>query len=236
MSAAAPSAVKRVEAQDLTRTYGRRYALKKANFTLDAGQITAIIGGNGAGKTTTFNLLARRIRATSGSILFDGAVAGYDEAYRRAVGYLSHASFLYGALTARENLDLVCGLYNVSTDGVTPILERVGLSKAANRSAREFSRGMVQRLALGRLLITDPAVWLLDEPASGLDEPGRRWLASEIRAAAARQKVVALSSHSRELVGELAQHAVVLSRGRVVHTGPVADKAEVARLFGEVMG
>ncbi len=229
------TAIQRVQAVELTRTYGRRYALKKADFALDAGRITAVIGPNGAGKTTSFNLLARRITPTSGSVLFDGQVATLAAEHRRICGYLSHSSFLYSALTARENLELIGGLYGVQLEGVPTILERIGLTRAADRPVRQFSRGMVQRLAIGRLLLVDPDVWLLDEPASGLDQAGRDWLADEIRQLAQVGKIVALSSHSRTLVQSLATDAVVLKQGRVVFGGPVADD-RITELFSEYIG
>ncbi len=227
--------IESVEAVDLTRTYGRRYALKKASFEMTAGTVTAVIGHNGAGKTTAFNLLARRIRPTSGEVLFDGRPATHAEDHRRACGFLSHHSFLYSALTARENLALTAGLYRQAGPDVDGVLARVGLRTAGERTVQQFSRGMVQRLALGRLLLVDPDVWLLDEPASGLDEAGRKWLADEVIALREANKVVALSSHSRRLVSRLATHAVVLSKGRVAFSGPVAD-GQIDALFAEHIG
>ena len=230
------SSVQRVDAVKLSKTYGRRHALRAADFTLVAGQVTAIIGQNGAGKSTTFNLLSRRISPTSGDVHFDGRPAGDGPERRRVCGYLSHASYLYGALSARENLSIVAGLYRVSEAPMKDILARIGLEKHADRPVRTFSRGMTQRLALGRLLLADPDVWLLDEPASGLDEGGRRWLEGEIRALARAGKVVALSSHSRQMVSELSSHVVVLAQGRVVYAGPVDGAATVERLFTEHIG
>ena len=230
------SAIQRVDAVELTRAWGRRYGLKKATFGLEAGTITAVIGPNGAGKSTTFNLLARRVAPTSGEVRFDGALATHARAHRRACGYLSHASFLYGDLTARENLELVAGLYRMPTSGVPGVLERIDLVRAADRCVRIFSRGMVQRLALGRLLLVDPDVWLLDEPASGLDEAGRRWLMAELGALRDSGKIIALSSHSRHLVSALATHVVVLVRGRVVYSGPVQGETHIQELFAEHMG
>jgi ABC-type multidrug transport system ATPase subunit len=229
--------IARVEALDLTRAYRRRFALRKACFTMDSGTITAVIGHNGAGKTTAFNLMARRIKPTSGTVLFDGREATHAQEHRRACGFLSHHSFLYSALSARENLQLVADLYRLpdADARITDVLERIGLSSTGIRAVQVFSRGMVQRLALGRLLLVDPDVWLLDEPASGLDQGGRNWLSDEVRRLAGRGKILALSSHSRTLVSSLATHAVVLSKGRVVFSGPVAD-GDVERLFAEYIG
>ena len=232
------SPLQRVEAKDLTRTYGRSYALRKASFLLEAGTVTAIIGANGAGKSTTFNLLSRRIAPSSGQVLFDGRDLGTETERRRICGYLSHASFLYGALTAKENLSLVAGLYRLNSDdaALDGLLTRVGLARAKNRVVRQFSRGMTQRLALARLLLASPELWLLDEPASGLDDVGRRWLQEEVKGLRDSGRIIAIASHSRQLVGALATHAVVLRKGRVGYAGPVDGAEHIDQLFTESIG
>ncbi len=229
-----------VQVHGLARTFGRRPVLRDATFTLPRGAVTAIIGQNGAGKSTTFNVLSGRIPPTAGRVHYAGTETT-ERDRGRSFGYVAHASFLYGALTARENLTLVAALHGRPTDGLPEILERIGLTRAADRAVRTYSRGMTQRLAIGRLLVFDPPVWLLDEPASGLDAKGRTWLEAEIRGLVSAGKVVALSSHSRDLVAELARHVVVLAGGRIAHTGPLpedraAAAAEVERLFSEHIG
>lgn len=226
-----------VEAVALSRRYGMRYALRDASFQLPAGEITAVIGGNGAGKTTVFNILAGLAKPTSGSfhVRLDETKAATS---RSSVlcGYLSHDSFLYGALTAIENLELVAKLHSVDDALVRPVLERVGLQKRGNARVSTFSRGMVQRLALGRLLLIQPGVWLLDEPATGLDEAGRKWLANEAVALAESGNVVAFASHHRDLVAQLATYAVVLSQGRVAHASKIESPSEIMTLFREHIG
>ena len=231
-----------VVATSLGKVYGRRHALRDASFVLPAGAVTAIVGHNGSGKTTTFNILAGRMRQTSGEVRFGERDLSNQER-GEWVGYLAHQSYVYGALTARENLALVAGLYRKVNVAFDAILERVSLAKHADRPARAFSRGMVQRLALARLLVADPHVWLLDEPASGLDSAGRAWLEAEIRALAGAGKVVALSSHSRQMVSDLASHVVVLQNGRVMHHGALdrdggtdGSATAVQRLFAEYIG
>jgi ABC-type multidrug transport system ATPase subunit len=135
-------------------------------------------------------------------------------------------------------LELVSGLYGLRVDqeGLLQALDRVGLARSKDRIVRQFSRGMTQRLALARLMLVDPAVWLLDEPASGLDDVGRDWLQDEITQLKARGRIIAIASHSRHLVGSLATHAVVLRKGRVAYAGAVEDSAHVDRLFAESIG
>lgn len=227
------SAIRSLAAIELTRIYGRGYALKKASFQLRSGTITALVGANGAGKSTAFNLLAGRIRASAGKIQLDGVETEFDPEDRKKIGFLSHASYLYGGLTASENLSLYAGLHEVDDAEVASVLEQVGLAKQANRQAHQFSRGMIQRLALGRLLLTNPSVWLLDEPASGLDEAGRNWLSETIRGLADQGRIIAFSTHHRQLAAELATHTVVLKKGRVVQSGKVEGPGKVQALFEE---
>ena len=219
-----------VEATSLSKAYGKRFALKDVTCALSAGRVTAIIGHNGAGKTTLFHLLALRTRPTKGEIRVDGLLAEPDTAFRAALGVVSHASFLYPALTARENLDLVATLYRRSPDAIPSLLTRVGLERAGDRLVREFSRGMIQRLAIARLLLQDARLWLLDEPATGLDERGTRWLESEILAARQAGCLIAVSSHHRDLLHATATDALVLVRGRAVHSAPTSP-AELDALF-----
>ena len=227
------STIQTLAAIDLTRIYGRGYALKKANFELQSGTITALVGANGAGKSTAFNLLAGRIKASAGKIQLDGVETCFDPEDRNRIGFLSHESYLYGGLTASENLCLYAGLHGVDDTEVASVLEQVGLTKQANRQAQQFSRGMIQRLALGRLLLTDPSVWLLDEPASGLDEAGRNWLSKTIRGLADKGRIIAFSTHHRQLAAELATHTIVLKKGRVVQSGEVEGAETVQALFEE---
>jgi ABC-type multidrug transport system ATPase subunit len=227
------SRINAVQAVDLTRIYGRGYALRKANFELAQGTLTAIVGANGAGKSTAFNILSGRIKASSGEVRFNGQTAAFDASQRAQCGFLSHASYLYGGLTAAENLQLVARLFRRDDANVAGVLDQVGLARHSRRQASCFSRGMIQRLALGRLLLQDPQVWLLDEPASGLDEAGRQWLAETIRGLAQEGRVIAFSTHHRQFAAELATHAVVLSRGRVVHAGASTGPDDLHALFEE---
>ena len=222
----------RVEAAALSKAYERRFALREVTCAFLAGRVTALIGHNGAGKSTLLHLLALRTRPTSGEVRIDGQLAESDAEFRAALGVVSHASFLYSALTARENLTLVAQLYRRPATDLDALLARVGLERAADRLVREFSRGMVQRLAIARLLLQEAQLWLLDEPATGLDERGCRWLEGEILAARAAGRIVVVSSHHRDLLHATATDALVLVRGRVVHAAPT-DPQSLDTLFNE---
>src|SRR6476646_6647383 len=148
----------------------------------------ALLGHNGAGKTTLLGIVSTLTRADSGKVAYsaDGkAVTGAD--VRRQIGMLAHASLCYAELSARENLELFAALYEIPVGGsrtnnpVDAMLDRVGLDpKARDRAARTYSRGMLQRLALARALLTQPSLVLLDEPFTGLDRGGALALGEQL--------------------------------------------------------
>src|SRR5262249_23207954 len=146
------------------------------SLELRAGSMCALLGHNGAGKTTLLGVVSTLVRPSTGKVVYRtsaGEVTG--EAVRKEIGLLAHASLCYGELTAVENLELVAGLYGVdgSAGAIAGVLDRVGLEpRARTREARTYSRGMVQRLALARALLTRPSLLLLDEPFTGLDRGG----------------------------------------------------------------
>ena len=214
----------RIAGQGLSKSYGRRFALRDVNFHVAAGRALALVGHNGAGKSTLFQLIAGRTTPTAGTLDFGGATPG-------TIGYVGHASFLYGALTARENLELVAKLHRRDPAAAPATLDRVGLGRFGDRVARELSRGMTQRLSIARLLIQDAQLWLLDEPASGLDEAGRRWLETEMIAARDRGCLLVVSSHHRDLLLATATDLLVLNRGRRVAFSPIAGAADIDRAF-----
>lgn len=204
----------------VTRRFGPVTALAEVSLEVREGESLLLLGHNGAGKSTLLRIAAGLVRPTSGILRIAGAAAerGPSPAARRRLGYLGHKSFLFDHLTARENLELYAALYGAGYDRAALAeawLERVGLSRAAHRTIRGFSRGMMQRLALARALIHEPEVLLLDEPASGLDPEGRRRLVEIVREERARGVTLLIVTHHADLGLSLADRVVVLRRGRV---------------------
>jgi heme exporter protein A len=139
---------------------------------------------------------------------------------RREIGLLAHQSLCYGELTAIENLELVAGLYTVdgSAVAITAVLDRVGLEpRARMRAARTYSRGMLQRLALARALLTKPSLLLLDEPFTGLDRDGALALGAELGELKAAGAIVVVVTHDLEAIAGRADHVAILRRGQLVH-------------------
>ncbi len=208
-----------IEASALARSFGPTPVLRGVNLAIEAGRGVAITGANGAGKSTLIRLLAGLMAPTSGSAMLFGAPArALAPAMRRRLGLLTHQSFLYPNLTARENLEFYATLYGVDDRRSVGAgwLERVGLAAAADARVRGFSRGMEQRLALARAMLARPDVLLLDEPLSALDADGAAMALELVRQAMARGAAVLASAHQADAMGSLGFEILALERGRLV--------------------
>jgi len=201
------------------KTYAGRRALVDVSAALEPGQVTAILGPNGAGKSTLLGILSTLVTPTAGELRWGDGALGRSSAARSAIGYVGHEPGVYGDLPAAQNLVLFAELYGLPDPGAraASMLARVGLSGVPPAAAvRTFSRGMQQRLALARALLHEPALLLFDEPSSALDPSGAAWLAAELAAERDAGRIVVLVTHDLEAAGAIAEHAVVLRRGRVV--------------------
>ena len=217
----APPPFDHVTAKDLTRVYGPTRALAGVSLTLHAGEVTVLEGPNGAGKSTLLAVLATLARPSSGTVSFGEFDPREDlDVIRPAIGLVAHEALVYPDLTARESLDLFARLYalpDVSTT-VTQALERGGLKDIADRPARTFSRGQLQRLALARAQLHDPVLLLFDEPTTGLDSASTERVVTAIIAARAAGKIIALVTHDHALAERVGDVRVFLERGRIVRT------------------
>jgi heme exporter protein A len=230
-----------VEARELEKWYGPHAALRGIGFDLRAGEFLTLFGPNGAGKTTLLKVLAGSLRPTRGTIRFAGDDDGEnDHAWRRRIGVLSHQTFLYGQLTAEENLRFYGRLYSLADleTRVTLLLEEVGLGRRRKDLVRTFSRGMQQRLALARTLLHEPELVLLDEPYTGLDPHAAKMLRSVLEKLRDGRRTVVLVTHNLSEGLELADRVVVQANGRWVLDAPRAavDPADFERVYGERVG
>lgn len=207
-----------LEARGLTRDFGPVRAVDGVDLRIRAGEFLALFGPNGAGKTSLLRLLGGELRPSAGEVLLEGTpLRSSAPEGRRRVGVLSHQGFLFGHLSAAENLRFYGRLYGLrDLDRRIPErLAQVGLSEVAGRRVGGFSRGMRQRLAVARTLLHDPSLVLLDEPYTGLDAHAVSLLRGILRSLRdGRRTVVLVTHHLREGL-ELADRAVVLVRGRV---------------------
>lgn len=206
--------------EDVRKSYGDHEVLRGVNLTLSAGGLLLLLGPNGAGKTTLSRIITTLARPNGGRLLYRGVpVAGSSRpGYRAVLGYISHRTYLYGHLTAVENLRFFGKFYGLSNlnERIVNTLAEVGLEDPATRRVRDFSRGMAQRLSLARALLTEPEILIMDEPFTGLDPEGRRKLAKTLSDLKTQGRAVLLISHHVEDVFPYAERVALLHGGRIV--------------------
>jgi heme ABC exporter ATP-binding subunit CcmA len=210
-----------VAADRVWKYFGDYPALRGATLHAPAGAGVAWLGGNGAGKTTLLRILANLSKPSKGEVTVFGEQAR-DERARARIGYLGHGIGVYDDLTAFENLTLFGQLMNVADTKVAALaaLERVGLIKVRDGFAREFSRGMRQRLAVARAFLHSPEILLLDEPFTSLDDRAVAVLHGLLRDALTKGATIIMSTHQIREAMELATQVALLERGKIVHSGP----------------
>jgi len=200
----------------LVKRFGLQTVLRGMDFSVESGEFVALLGPNGAGKTTFLRILASLSRPTLGSVMIAGySLPNQAAAVRRRLGVVSHLPLLYGDLTAEENLRFYSRMYDIgqAEKRITDVLEMVGLAPRRRDLVRTFSRGMQQRLAIGRAVLHDPEVMLFDEPHTGLDQDACQMLDTVLREVAARGRTVVMTSHDLARVADLASRFDILSRG-----------------------
>ena len=219
--------------------YGDFPALRDINLTCEAGSCLALIGRNGAGKTTLLRAVAGFSRPMRGKIRILGKEPR-ETAARRNVGFIGHGIAVYDELSALENLTLYARLYGLKDPRRKALqwLENTGLERVCDGLVREFSRGMRQRLAVARAFLHEPAVLLLDEPFTALDDRAIAVLQRLLREGLEQGRTIVLSTHQLREALELATHVALLVRGQVAFHGPctpemVADPGLVYARYGE---
>ena len=194
----------------LTHWFGRELALEGVDLVLDTGEHMAVLGDNGAGKTTLLRILSTALRPTAGTLQLAGLDAFRERRrLRHYLGYVAHAPGLYPALTAAENLEFFCDLQGVGRARVQAVLETMGLDAVHNRRADHLSRGMQQRLAIGRAILHEPKLLFLDEPDASLGAD-----AADLLTNVMRERTVVMATHDHALANRLCPRTLVLKHGR----------------------
>ena len=203
--------------ENIDKRYGGLFALRKVSLSIAPGECVVLAGRNGSGKTTLLRIAARLVRPSRGTLLFSGESTGGEKIAARP-GFVAHATMVYDELTAEENLLLFARLQAIARPGnrVEALLQEVGLSERRASLVRTFSRGMRQRVAIARALLHEPAVLLLDEPATGLDPQGATWLAEAIRRLRDSGRTILMSLHGESEISSMGTRAIRLDAGSVV--------------------
>jgi ABC-2 type transport system ATP-binding protein len=227
-----------IEAQGLTKRFGKTQALDGLSLTAESGQVVALLGPNGAGKTTFIRAVATLLQPDGGVL----RVGGYDvrrqaAAVRRIIGLAGQFAAIEPAMTGRENLEMVARLFGQNRKSAransAAVLDTLGLTDAAGRLVRTYSGGMRRRLDLGASLVGAPRLLLLDEPTTGLDPRSRIELWDAIRALVGQGTDVLLTTQYLDEADNLASHVVIVDHGRVVASGTPSELK--SRIGGRVI-
>ena len=226
----------------LKRSFGHFQALRGIDLRVDHGECLAIFGPNGAGKTTMIKVLATVMRPSGGEVFVDGLdLRSHAEDIRRRIGVVTHQTFLYGNLTAYENLDFYAKLYDVPDreKRIREVVAQVGMTSRIHDRVGTFSQGMQQRISIARSVIHQPDIMLLDEPESGLDQEAVSLLWETLRGdGRRRRRTILLITHSLERGLDVCDRLVILDRGQLVYqsSGATLDDAGLRDAYRQNTG
>ncbi len=217
-----------LEVRGLKKNYGDLVAVNGISFSLNPGDIFGFIGSNGAGKTTTIKMIATLIEPNGGTALVNGFDILQDPLdVRRQIGYMPDFFGLYDDIKVWEYLDFFANIYGVSSrlrpEVIDNVLEMTDLTVKKEAFVQSLSRGMQQRLCLARCLVHDPALLLLDEPASGLDPRARAELKDLLVSLGKRGKIIVVSSHILPELADFCNTVGIIERGNMLALGPVDE-------------
>lgn len=223
----APPSIPAVETSGLTRSYGSMLALDNLNLTVQRGDLFGFIGSNGAGKTTSLRIFATFLQPSSGTARVLGSDVVTDpDAVRRKIGYMPDFFGVYKDMEVTEYLDFFGACYRLPAakreKTIGDVLELVGLTEKKGALIGALSRGMQQRIGLARVLIHDPDLLLLDEPASGLDPRARIEMMAILLELQRLGKTIIISSHILSELQTLCNRCAIIERGKLIYTGPVS--------------
>ena len=218
----------KVQVKNLRKEFGKTVAVDDISFSFDSGHVFGFVGPNGAGKTTTMRIIATIEEPTGGDVLLNGvSVCEEPELARRAVGYVPDTLPAHADITVHEYLDFYARAYGLKgrkrVQAIEAIEEFTNVAGIRDKHLKALSKGMKQRVSLGRALVYDPDVLVLDEPAAGLDPRARVELRELLLVLAERRKAILISSHILTELTEICNGVVIIERGKILETGTIED-------------
>jgi ABC-2 type transport system ATP-binding protein len=207
---------------NLTKRYGRQYAVKDLSFSIEKGNVYGILGPNGSGKSTTLGMVLNVVNPTSGSYEWFNNTMDTHNALKKVGAIIEHPNF-YPNMSAYKNLQLVSKIKQCGYDNISNVLHTVELHDRQDDYFRTFSLGMKQRLAIASALLNKPEILILDEPTNGLDPKGIHQIRSIIQKIAATGTTILLASHLLDEVEKICSHVVVLRKGEKLYAGKVDE-------------
>jgi len=212
-----------IEARQLTKRYGDKTAVDGVDFTVRPGAVTGFLGPNGAGKSTTMRMIIGLDAPTAGTVTVNGRRYAQHAAPLHEVGALLEARSIHPGRSAFNHLMALAYTHGISRARVTEVIEMTGLQSVAGKRAGAFSLGMGQRLGIAAALLGDPQTVMLDEPVNGLDPEGVLWIRNLLTGLAAEGRTVFVSSHLMSEMALVADHLIIVGRGRVLADTTVPD-------------
>ncbi|MFJ1967988.1 ABC transporter ATP-binding protein [Streptomyces sp. NPDC087903] len=212
-----------IEARELTKRYGDKTVVDRLSFTVKPGEVTGFLGPNGAGKSTTMRMIIGLDSPTAGSVTVNGRRYAQHTAPLHEIGSLLEAKSVHPGRTAFGHLMALAHTHGISRRRVDEVIELAGLGSVADKRVGAFSLGMGQRLGIAAALLGDPTVVMLDEPVNGLDPEGVLWVRNLLSSLADEGRAVMLSSHLMSEIAMIADHLVIIGRGRLLADTTVDD-------------
>ncbi|MFE4696670.1 ATP-binding cassette domain-containing protein [Streptomyces sp. NPDC056738] len=217
-----------IEAQQLTKRYGEKTAVDQLDFVVKPGTVTGFLGPNGAGKSTTMRMIVGLDAPSGGSVTVNGKHYAQHSAPLQEVGALLEAKSIHPGRSAFDHLMAQAYTHGIPRRRVEEVIELTGLQSVAKKRAGAFSLGMGQRLGIAAALLGDPATIMLDEPVNGLDPEGVLWIRNLLTGLAADGRTVFVSSHLMSEMALVADHLIVVGRGRLLADTTVRELVQQA--------
>ena len=219
-----------IDINNISKNYNEKEILQNVSFKIQSGTVCGLLGVNGAGKSTLMKILFGLISADSGSILYDE-----NESAQEQIGALIESPAIYRNLSAFDNLKTKALLLDIPDSQIYETLELVGLRNVGKKKAGKFSLGMKQRLGIAMAILTNPKFLILDEPTNGLDPDGINELLDLIRSLKAEGMTILVSSHQLLEISKVADHILILDKGKIQYDGENKNVDSLERLFFKIV-